>query len=346
AGAYVPLERPASVIVLKELHGTPRELQRNGSASLLDLGDGVLGLEFHSKANALDNDLVAMGYAALEALDRPEWAGLVVGNQGEHFSLGANLMLVGLAAQAGQFGQVEALVRQFQDLALLMRYSAKPVVTAPFGRTLGGGAETALAGARIVAAAETYLGLVEFGVGLIPAGGGCKEVVRRLVAPHVAEGANLLPHLQRAFETIGFAKVSESAHQARELGFLTAGDRIVLNPAELIGEAKREVLQLVQAGYAPPARERVVYALGQRGQAALTAGIHTLRWGNYISDHDKLIALKLAHVLSGGDLSAPAWVPEPYFLDLEREAFLSLLGEPLTQARIAHMLQTGKPLRN
>ncbi|MBP7693336.1 MAG: hypothetical protein KA764_15545, partial [Anaerolineales bacterium] len=226
------------------------------------------------------------------------------------------------------------------------RYSAKPVVTAPFGRTLAGGCEVALAGARMVAAAETYLGLVEFGVGLIPAGGGCKELLRRLVTPHVAEGAHLLPHLQRAFETIGFAQVSESAHHARALGFLAGADRIVLNDLELIGAAKQEVLRLAAEGYHPPARERVVYALGARGKAALLAGIHTLRWAKRISAHDQLIAQKLAHVLSGGDLSAPAWVPEHYLLELEREAFMSLLGEAKTQARIAHMLQTGKPLRN
>lgn len=346
-GEYVAIERPPTVIVLRELHGTRAELRRNASASLLDLGDGVLCLEFHAKANALDPQIFDMGYAALDLLERDAWQALVIGNQGPDFSVGANLGLFIGAVQSGQLGMVEPAVKQMQDLLLALRYAAKPVVTAPFRRVLGGGTEVALHGARIVAAAETYMGLVEFGVGLIPAGGGCKEVLRRIVAPNVREGVDVLPFIQQAFELIGFAKVSESAAHARQLGFLGPLDRIVMNDDELIGEAKRVALQLVEEGYTPPLRrDTPIYAVGQRAKAAMLTAIKQMEWGRFISPYDAHIARKLAHVLAGGDLSAPQWVSEQYILDLEREAFLSLLGEPKTQERIAHMLKTGKPLRN
>ena len=345
-GAYVLIERPATHIVLSELHGSPRELKQNDSASLLDLGDGVLCVEFHSKLNSLDPQMVSIGEAALELLEKDEWAALVVGNQGQDFSVGANLMLALGAMQYGQPELVEQSVKQLQDFAMAMRYSRKPVVTAPFQRVLGGGVEVTLHGARIVAAAETYMGLVETGVGLIPAGGGCKELLRRVVAPHIVEGANPLPYLQQVFETIALAKVAESAHLARAMGFLSASDRIVLNRDEQIGVAKQEALKLVESGYTPPAKGAPIYAVGKRGKAAMLAAINQMRWGNYISDHDVKVASKLAHVLAGGDLTAPQWVSEQYILDLEREAFMSLLGKPKTQERILHTLQTGKPLRN
>jgi 3-hydroxyacyl-CoA dehydrogenase len=346
-GGYTPLSRPATAIVLKELHGTSRELKRNDSASLLDLGDGVLGLEFHSKANSLDPQIAELGYAALKLLERDEWRALVVGNQGPDFSVGANLGLFIGAIQAGQFGLVDQATKQLQDLLMAFRYARKPVVTAPFKRVLGGGTEVALSGARTVAAAETYMGLVEVGVGLIPAGGGCKELLRRMVAPHVADGADLLPYLQKVFETIAFAKVSESGPHARAMGFLADVDPIVMNDDELIGYAKQQALDLVELGYTPPNRnDTPIYVLGRRGKAAMLTAIKQMEWGRFISEHDALIARKLAHVLNGGDLSASQWVSEQYILDLEREAFVSLMGEPKTQERIGHMLKTGKPLRN
>jgi 3-hydroxyacyl-CoA dehydrogenase len=230
---------------------------------------------------------------------------------------------------------------------MAFRYAPKPVVTAPHGRVLGGGTEIVLHGARIVAAAETYMGLVEFGIGLIPAGGGCKEVLRRIVAPHVRDGVDVLPYIQQAFELIGFAKVSESAAHARQLGFLTDHDRVVMNGDHLIGEAKQFALDLVESGYTPPnPQDTPIYAIGRRGKAAMLTAIKQMEWGRFISPYDAHIARKLAHVLAGGDLSAPQWVSEQYILDLEREAFMSLLGEPKTHERIAHTLQTGKPLRN
>lgn len=346
-GEYAPLERAAAAIVLKELHGTSRELKRNDSASILDLGDGVLCLEFHSKANTIDQPLMELGYAALKLLDRPDWKALVVGNQGQDFSVGANLGAFIGAFQSGQLHMLDGAIKQLQDLLMAFRLARKPVVTAPFKRVLGGGTEISMSSARIVAAAETYMGLVEFGVGLIPAGGGCKELLRRKVAPHVASGADLLPYLQQVFEAIAFAKVSESGYQARAIGFLDDSDPIVMNDDYLIGYAKQVALDLAEVGYTPPAaNDTPIYALGRRGKAAMLMAVEQMRWGGFISKHDALIAKKLAHVLAGGDLSAPQWVSEQYILDLEREAFVSLMGEPKTQERIAHMLQTGKPLRN
>jgi len=346
-GSYAPLQRPATSILLKELHGGRRELKRNDSASVLDLGDGVLCLEFHSKANSIDPQIAEMGYVALKLLEREEWRALVIGNQGPDFCVGANLGLFIGAIQAGQIGMIDQATKQLQDLLMAFRFARKPVVTAPFRRVLGGGTEVSLSGARICASAETYMGLVEFGVGLIPAGGGCKELLRRNVSPHIADGVDPLPYLQKVFETIAFAKVSESAHHARTLGFLDDADHIVMNDDHLIGYAKQQALDLAELGYTAPSRSATpIYAVGRRGKAAMLTAIKQLEWGRFISPHDALIARKLAHVLSGGDLSTPQWVSEQYILDLEREAFVSLMGEPKTQERIGHMLQTGKPLRN
>lgn len=346
-GQYTPLERPAAAIMLKELHGTSREIKRNESASMLDLGDGVLCLEFHSKANSIDQKMMELGYAALKLLDRAEWKALVIGNQGQDFCVGANLAAFIGAFQSGQLNMIDVATKQLQDLLMAFRLARKPVVTAPFKRVLGGGTEISMSSARIVTAAETYMGLVEFGVGLIPAGGGCKELLRRKIAPHVASGADLLPYLQQVFEAIAFAKVSESGYQARAIGFLDESDPIVMNDDYLIGYAKQVALDLSEVGYTPPATNATpIYALGRRGKAALLMAVEQMRWGGFISKHDALIARKLAHVLCGGDLSTPQWVSEQYILDLEREAFVSLMGEPKTQERIAHMLQTGKPLRN
>jgi 3-hydroxyacyl-CoA dehydrogenase len=345
-GEYVPVERPATFIVLKELHGSEREIKRNESASILDLGDGVLCLEFHSKANSLDPDIAELGFAALKLLERDEWNALVIGNQGPDFCVGANLGLFIMAMQMGQFQMIEQGTKQLQDLLMAFRYARKPVVTAPFKRVLGGGTEVSLHGAKIVAASETYMGLVEFGVGLIPAGGGCKELLRRIVAPHVRDGVNMLPYIQQAFETIAFAKVSESGQHAQALRFLDEDDVIVMNDDHLIGYAKQEALKLVEQGYRPPQPGTPIYAIGRAGKAAMLTAIKQLEWGGFISEHDALIARKLAHVLAGGDLSSPQWVSEQYILDLEREAFVSLMGEPKTQERIGHMLKTGKPLRN
>lgn len=345
---YRPIERSKFNIVLAENRGTKRELKRNASASIHDLGDGILNLEFHSKGNTLDNYINDLANEAREMLERDEWRGMVVANQGKDFCLGANIGLFILLAGTGDPKAIENAVKSLQDYLMNFRFAGKPVVTAPRQRVLGGGAEVAMAGARTVASVETYMGLVEFGVGVIPAGGGCKELLRRVVAPHMTnDKVDALGYLQQAFETIAYAKVSESAFVARERGFLGPCDTIVMNDDDLIGVAKATAIHLAETGYTPPDRNAAsIYAIGRRGKAAMEMAVNNLRWGGYITEHEALMARKLAHVLCGGDLSAPQWVTEQYILDLEREAFCSLLGEPKTQERISYMLKYAKPLRN
>ncbi len=323
-------------------------MARNASASLLDLGDGVLLLEFHSKMNALDEGIMRMGQQALALLEQDAWQALVIGNQGEHFCVGANIAMIGMLAVSGQ----EAMLRQAADglheLLMRFRFSPKPVVVAPHGMALGGGAEVVMHGARVVAAAESYIGLVEVGVGIIPGAGGVKELVRRVISPPARAGASdLLPYLQRVFETIGLAKVATSAQEAREWGFLCEEDRIIMNRDHLLAEAKRSALAMVAEGYTPPVRGVPrCYAVGANGLAVLRAALFGMVQGRYASEHDATIADKLAYVLCGGDLTQPQWVTEEYLNRLETDAFVALAQEPKSQERIMHMLQSGKPLRN
>ncbi len=336
-------ERKIELRGLKEAGRTVRE---NKGASLIDIGDGVACLEFHTKLNTLDHDIVKMLREAVEEVETKDWRGLVIGNEGADFSVGANLA-GGL--EAGGFDAIERGVREMQDALMGVRFASKPVVVAPFGRTLGGGCETSMAGARVVAAAETYMGLVEVGVGLIPGAGGCKELVRRVVSPvmRLTPNADPLPLLQNALQTIATAKVSTSAAEARAFGFLDAGDVVSMSRDYQIGEAKRIALELAEAGYSPPARGgQTLYAAGRDAFAALRAGLYIMEQGGYMSEHDLHVSLKVAHVLCGGNLSSAQWVDEQYLLDLEREAFVALCGEPKTLERIKHMLTTGKPLRN
>ncbi|MGH2541707.1 MAG: 3-hydroxyacyl-CoA dehydrogenase NAD-binding domain-containing protein, partial [Ardenticatenaceae bacterium] len=345
---YLPLRHDPREISIDELRADGKELHRNPSASLLDMGDGVLLFEFHAKMNALDEEIAKMGFKALELLERAEWQALVIGNQGEHFCVGANIAVIGMAGAAGQSEMIRQAANQFHDLLMRFRFSPKPVVTAPFGMTLGGGAEVAMHCSRIVAAAETYIGLVEVGVGLIPGAGGVKELVRRIVSPPMAGGAtDPLPYLQKAFEMIGLAKVATSAQEAQEWGFFSEEDRIVMNKDHLLAEAKRTALAMVKEGYSPPLRDvRRCYAVGERGLAALRAALFGMVQGRYASEHDAKIAQKLGYVLCGGDLTQPQWLAEDYFNRLETDAFVSLVLEPKSQERIMHMLQTGKLLRN
>ncbi|HEX8494963.1 MAG TPA: 3-hydroxyacyl-CoA dehydrogenase/enoyl-CoA hydratase family protein [Pyrinomonadaceae bacterium] len=331
-------------VELHALKAAGRVVRENKGASLVDLGDGVVCLEFHTKMNTLDEEIKNMLREAVEELERGDWRGMVIGNEGADFCVGANLA-GGLGA--GGFEAIERAVREMQDALMAVRFCSKPVVTAPFGRTLGGGCEVSMAGARAVAAAETYMGLVEVGVGLVPGAGGCKEIARRIVSPAVrVASADPLPFLQQALQTIATAKVSTSAAEARTLGYLSEADIIVMNRDQQIAEAKRLVLELDEAGYVPPARSKTVYAAGRDAFAALRAGLYIMQQGGYMSEYDLHVSLKVAHVLTGGQLSAGQWVDEQYFLDLEREAFVSLCGEPKTRERITHMLTTGKPLRN
>ncbi len=323
-----------------------KEIKRNDSASLIDLGDGVACLEFHTKMNALDEGIVEIAQTALEEVNK-NFVGMVIGNQGEHFCAGANVMTIGLAAENKEFGKIEQIGKALQDFLMTIRYSDKPVVTAPFGYTLGGGCEVAMAGSRIVAHAESYVGLVEVGMGLIPAGGGCKEMLRRIVSPAMqTSNVDPLPYMQRVFETIGLAKVATSAEEARQMGFFDASDRVVMNRDHLIAQAKREALNLAAQNYRPPVRGKTIYAAGERMLAALRIAIYSMVKGSYISEFDAKVGNKLAYVLCGGNLTSPTWVDEQYILDLEREAFVSLCGEEKTRERIWHFLSTGKPLRN
>lgn len=344
-GAYASLDKDPRAVAIRDLRAAGKRIEGRAGASLIDMGDGVALLEFHSKANAIDDDIIAMGWRALERL-QSDFDALVIGNQGEHFSAGANIFLIALLAQQGEWDRIEAITRELQDLFQALRYAPRPVVTAPFGMALGGGAEFAMAGARAVAHAELYIGLVEMGVGLLPAGTGCKEMLRRKVNPVMqTPNADALPHIQQVFEQIALAKVSESARGARDMGFLTPADRIVLNKGHLLGEAKREALHLATSGYTPPP-PAMIWAAGRDTLAALRTGVYALLEGGFATEHDARIANAIAYVLCGGDLTEPGWVPEQVILDLERAAFVELCREPKTHERIAHMLQYGKPLRN
>lgn len=344
-GNYEPIRRDPSVILLKEEKAAGKVLAENGSTSLIDLGDGVIDLEFHTKMNALDDDIFNL---AQEGLDRLEgdYEGMLIGNDGEAFSAGANLFMVLLAAQNSLWNQLDTAIRKMQDINMRIRYFPKPVVVAPAGLSLGGGAEITMYASRVVAASELYTGLVEVGMGLIPAGGGTKEMMRRLLNPPMrTQNADALPFLQRIFEQVGMAKVSTSAEEARQMGILSPADRIVMNREHLIAEAKKEVLHLVDAGYHAPLPEKI-YAAGRDALAALQVGIFMFKEARQITEYDAVIARKLACVLAGGELSRPTWVDEQYILDMERDAFLSLCGEPKTQERIMTYFQTGKPARN
>ncbi len=344
-GDYDAIAKPPGLVVLSEQKAARKVIKKNPGASLIDLGDGVACVEFHTKMNSFDDDIINMVIEGLDCTET-EFEGLVIGNEADNFSAGANLFVVVMAAQNGMWDQLEAAMKKGQDMLMRMRYFPKPVVVAPAGLALGGGAEMPMHASRVVAAAELYTGLVEFGVGVIPAWGGTKEMLRRVINPPMqTQNANYLPFLQRVFEQIGFVKVSTSAEEARQMGFLGPDDRVVMNRDLLLSEAKREVLSMVAADYHPPLPEKV-YAAGRDALAALKVFLYMLREAEYISDHDMLIATKLAHTLTGGELSQPAWVDEQYILDLEREAFLSLCGEEKTQQRMWHTLQTGKPLRN
>ncbi|MDQ3135433.1 MAG: 3-hydroxyacyl-CoA dehydrogenase/enoyl-CoA hydratase family protein [Acidobacteriota bacterium] len=347
AGAYQPINEPAGVIVLKSLKERTGVVKKNAGASLIDLGDGVACLELHSKMNAIGADTIQMIKQSLVEVEK-NFLGLVVGNQAPQFSVGANLMLMLLEAQEENWEDLDLAIRAFQNATMSLRYSPKPVVVAPFGMAFGGGCEMTLHADRVRASAETYIGLVEVGVGLIPAGGGTKEMLVRAMdaARKGADDADPFPFIKRTFETIALAKVATSAAEARSYGFLRDEDSVSMNQDRLIADAKQEVLALAKRGYVAPQQRTDIPALGNSSLATLKLGIHQMKRGGFISEHDALIGEKLARILTGGDLNHPTLVSEQYLLDLEREAFLSLCGHRQTQERIAYMLKTGKPLRN
>jgi 3-hydroxyacyl-CoA dehydrogenase len=332
AGHYARLEDRPGVIDLPNVKRAGNTVHSNPGCSLIDLGDGVLCVEFHSKMNSLGDDQMSMVQTAFDEC-RKGFQAIVIGNQGELFSAGANLMMVLLLAQDGEFDELSLAISRFQDAMMAIKYAPFPVVVAAHGKALGGGCEMILQAPRVQVSAELYAGLVEAGVGLIPAGGGCKEMILRHGNP------------KAAFETIGYAKVSSSAEEARALGFLDASAAVSMNGERLIGDAKTAVLALAQ-NYQPGSPRSDVKVAGLGGAALLKQSAWLGHQGGYITAYDLVIARKLAHILCGGNLSGEQSVTEKYLLDLEREAFLSLLGDPRTQARMAHMLKTGKPLRN
>ena len=347
AKEYKALPERAGQIRVADLRAANEPLASNESASIHDLGEGVLLLEFHSKMNAIDDKMVAMMHQALGLLDDDAWSGLVIGNDGPQFCVGANLMGVGMLALAGNFDGIGEASKALQHALAALRRHRKPVVAAVHGMALGGGCEIALGADRIVAYSESYIGLVEVGVGLVPAGGGLLELVRRVLNPTVAlKEGDPLPAASKLLETVAMAKVSTSAAEAAELGFLRDGDRIVMHRDHLLSEARSEVLDLVADGYRPAPEAQDLYAGGRNLEAALKVGVWSLQQSGWASEHDALVAGKIAHILAGGDASAPGRQSEEHFLRLEREAFVDLVKTPKTQQRMQHMLETGKPLRN
>ena len=340
-----PVEEPAGLIILKALKDRTPVVQSNAGASLIDLGDGVVCCEFHSKMNSIGGDIVAMIHAGVSRLNS-EFGAMVIANQAPNFSVGANLMLLLISAQEGEWDDIHMAVRQFQRVNMAIKYAPGPVVSAPQGMALGGGCEISMHSARIQAAAESYIGLVETGVGLVPGGGGTKEMLIR-ANEHSAGGESLdLFHaLKPLFETIATARVSTSGEEARSLGFLRPSDLISMNRDRQVADAKQTALAMVRAGYHPPAPPEI-RVLGEEFLAAAKLAIHMLVRGEFATEYDGVVGRKLANILSGGGLSAPQTVSEQYILDLEREAFVSLCGERKTQERVAHTLKTGKPLRN
>jgi 3-hydroxyacyl-CoA dehydrogenase len=344
-GDYKEIVQNPKVINLKNLKKVNGVIKKNSGASLIDLGDGVALLEFTSPNNAIGLDILQMINFAIDEVEK-NYKGLVIGNQGKNFCVGANIALILMEAQDDNFYELDMVVRQFQQTMMKIKYSQKPVVAATFGMTLGGGSELSLPCAAIQASSETYMGLVEVGVGLIPGGGGNKELyLKHLESMPKGVDFDLQKVAIKVFETIAMAKVSTSADEARENNFLNDQDGISVNGDHLLYDAKQTVLALNEKGYKPPVRKKVP-VVGETGYATLLLGAETMFLSGYISEHDLKIAKKLAYVIAGGKVPYGTEVDEQYLLDLEKEAFLSLLAEPKTQARMQHMLVKGKPLRN
>ncbi len=350
---YLPVEEPEGIIILKTEKDRGKVVEKNAGANLIDLDDGVVCCEFTSKMNSIGADTIMMLRKGLERL-QSDFDAMVIANQAANFSVGANLMLLMMAVQEQEWDDIHMMVRAFQNVNMALKYAPKPVVTAPQGMALGGGCEISIHSARVHAAAELYMGLVEAGVGLIPAGGGTKEMVVRAneMAGVTGSGSqspekdlDLFHAMKPVFENIATAKVSMSAEEARGLGYLRATDPIAMNRDRLVGDAKQTALGLVRAGYHPPSPPEV-RVLGESFLAAAKLAVHMMLRGEFASEYDALVAKKLAWILAGGNLSAAQSVSEQYLLDLEREAFVSLCGERKTIERISHTLKTGKPLRN
>ena len=343
-GERAPVPVDSRAVSLEVLRGAGREVRKNPGASLIDLGDGVLGLEFHSKMNAIGQDTIQMMVTAAKEAEA-NWRALVVANQSDNFSVGANLMLLLMEAQEGNWEDIEGIVRAFQMANDRLEQCRVPVVMAPHGMALGGGCEVVLAGHAVRAAAETYIGLVEVGAGLIPAGGGCMRLYRRIVEQQI-DRTDIYPALRKTFETIGMAKVATSAEEARGVGFLRPRDGWSMNGDHRIADAKDVALALAEGGWVPAAPDALVPVMGRGGIALLETALFNMVEGKFISEHDRKIGRELARILSGGDIPGPSAVSAGHLLDLERESFLRLCGERKSLERMQSLLKTGKPLRN
>jgi len=331
--------------IILDNYKTNQPVWKNSGTTLHDIGDGVLNLEFHTKMNSIGSEVLEGITKSIEIAEK-DFNGLVIGNDGPHFSAGANLALILMLAVEQDFDDLDMVVRQFQNTTMRIRYSGIPVVSAPHGMTLGGGCEVCLHSDKVNASAETYIGLVEVGVGVIPAGGGSKEMALRASDNYLKDAVEF-PELQKRFLTIGQASVATSAYEAYDLGILVKGkDEVTINPQRVIANAKKMVLEMSGNGYTQPISRADIKVLGRSALSTLLVAVKSFTRAGYISEHDQKIAERLANVMCGGDLTKPALVSEQYLLDLEREAFLSLLGERKTLERIEFMLNKGKPLRN
>jgi 3-hydroxyacyl-CoA dehydrogenase len=355
SGAYRPVMEAEGIARIARFRAANGVVRHNPGASLVDIGDGVACLELHSKKNAVGEDIIRLVTETFSPQSDAvrNFEAFVVGGDAEHFSVGANLMQLLLSAQEGEWDEVDFAVRAFQRMTAAIKFCPRPVVVAPYSFCLGGGAEIAIHGARRQAHAELYMGLVETGVGVVPAGGGCKEMLLRALDVAAAvhgnarnESVELVGALRRTFETIAMAKVSTSAVEARHIGMLLAADRITMNRERLLNDAKQSARELAASGYSAPAPRTDIPAPGENMLATLKLGVHVMRQGEFISDHDVKVANWVAYVLCGGPVTPGTLVSEQYLLDLEREAFLSLCGEKKTQERIAFTLKSGRPLRN
>jgi len=350
---YKEVSVKPGIILLPSLKDREKNVAGNKGASLIDIGDGVACLEFHTKMNAMGDDIISMVMKSADIVSK-DFQGLVIANHADNFSAGANLPMILFAAQEEEWDELDWMIKVFQDSLMKLKYLDKPVVAAPAGMALGGGCEICMASDRVRFAAETYMGLVEAGVGLIPSGGGCKELLIRNTGDlfEVPKGGiypkqiELMPFVARAFETIAMARVSTSGPEAIKLGYLKSTDKMTTNRDYLIEDAKKTVLAMNMEGYAPPRYLDEIRVAGENTFAMIKLGLWTMHESGYITEHDVTVSTKVGYVLCGGNVLEYTKVSEQYLLDLEREAFLSLCGEPKTQERIQHMLNTGKPLRN
>ena len=350
---YKEVPTKPGIILLPSLKDQKKEVAANTGASLIDIGDGVACLEFHAKMNAIGDDIIAMIQKSADIVNK-DFEGLVIANHGTNFSVGANLPMVLFAAQEEEWDDLDWAIKSLQDSLMKLKYMDKPVVAAPAGMALGGGCEVCMAADRVRYSAETYMGLVEVGVGVIPAGGGCKELVIRNTEHlfEVQKGGlypkqiEMMPFIARAFETIAMAKVSTSGQEAVKLGYLRPTDQMTVNRDYLIEDAKKTVQAMNIEGYVPPRPKDEIRVAGENTFSFIKLALWTMHESDFITDHDLTVSTKVGYVLCGGNVLPDTKVTEQYLLDLEREAFLSLCGDPNTQARIQHMLTTGKPLRN